>query len=182
MELNEIIAENLKRLRTERGLSLGRLAELSGVSKVMLSQVEKGESSPTINTLWKIATGLQVPYTQLIDIQATKPFFVPKAESALVDDGKGYRVYHYNRAEGSRDFEFFNSELDTGASFTSEGHGTHTRESVLVTAGELVLVLETVEYVMAEGDFIQFDFSRPHTYINRGEVMTVFTNIVYYEG
>ena len=119
MELNEIIAENLKRLRTERGLSLGRLAELSGVSKVMLSQVEKGESSPTINTLWKIATGLQVPYTQLIDIQATKPFFVPKAESALVDDGKGYRVYHYNRAEGSRDFEFFNSELDTGASFTS---------------------------------------------------------------
>ena len=61
MELNEIIAENLKRLRTERGLSLGRLAELSGVSKVMLSQVEKGESSPTINTLWKIATGLQVP-------------------------------------------------------------------------------------------------------------------------
>ena len=49
MELNEIIAENLKRLRTERGLSLGRLAELSGVSKVMLSQVEKGESSPTIN-------------------------------------------------------------------------------------------------------------------------------------
>ena len=170
MELNEIIAENLKRLRTERGLSLGRLAELSGVSKVMLSQVEKGESSPTINTLWKIATGLQVPYTQLIDIQATKPFFVPKAESALVDDGKGYRVYHYNRAE------------DTGASFTSEGHGTHTRESVLVTAGELVLVLETVEYVMAEGDFIQFDSSRPHTYINRGEVMTVFTNIVYYEG
>ena len=152
MELNEIIAENLKRLRTERGLSLGRLAELSGVSKVMLSQVEKGESSPTINTLWKIATGLQVPYTQLIDIQATKPFFVPKAESALVDDGKGYRVYHYNRAEGSRDFEFFNSELDTGASFTSEG------------------------------DFIQFDSSRPHTYINRGEVMTVFTNIVYYEG
>ncbi|WP_455959516.1 helix-turn-helix domain-containing protein, partial [Anaerotignum lactatifermentans] len=145
-------------------------------------QVEKGESSPTINTLWKIATGLQVPYTQLIDIQATKPFFVPKAESALVDDGKGYRVYHYNRAEGSRDFEFFNSELDTGASFTSEGHGTHTRESLLVTAGELVLVLEKVEYVMAEGDFIQFDSSRPHTYINRGEVMTVFTNIVYYEG
>lgn len=78
MELNEIIAENLKRLRTERGLSLGRLAELSGVSKVMLSQVEKGESSPTINTLWKIATGLQVPYTQLIDIQATKPFLCQK--------------------------------------------------------------------------------------------------------
>ena len=67
MQLNEIIAMNLKRLRAERGLSLGKLSELSGVSKVMLSQIEKGESSPTINTLWKIANGLQVSYTKLID-------------------------------------------------------------------------------------------------------------------
>ena len=58
MNLNEIIAVNLKRLRAERGFSLGKLSELSGVSKVMLSQIEKGESNPTINTLWKIAGGL----------------------------------------------------------------------------------------------------------------------------
>ena len=48
MNLNEIIAVNLKRLRAERGFSLGKLSELSGVSKVMLSQIEKGESNPTI--------------------------------------------------------------------------------------------------------------------------------------
>ena len=46
MNLNEIIAVNLKRLRAERGFSLGKLSELSGVSKVMLSQIEKGESNP----------------------------------------------------------------------------------------------------------------------------------------
>jgi transcriptional regulator with XRE-family HTH domain len=55
MEVNTVIAENLKRLRTTRHLSLGKLAELSGVSKVILSQIEKGDSNPTINTLWKIA-------------------------------------------------------------------------------------------------------------------------------
>ena len=66
MELNEIIAENLKRLRTERGLSLGRLAELSGVSKVMLSQVEKGESSPTINTLSVSYTHLTLPTKRIV--------------------------------------------------------------------------------------------------------------------
>lgn len=66
MNLNEIIAVNLKRLRAERGFSLGKLSELSGVSKVMLSQIEKGESNPTINTLWKIAGGLQVSYTKLV--------------------------------------------------------------------------------------------------------------------
>lgn len=182
MELNEIIAENLKRLRTERGLSLGRLAELSGVSKVMLSQVEKANPAPPLTLCGRLPPVYRCPIPSSSTFRLPSLFFVPKAESALVDDGKGYRVYHYNRAEGSRDFEFFNSELDTGASFTSEGHGTHTRESLLVTAGELVLVLEKVEYVMAEGDFIQFDSSRPHTYINRGDVMTVFTNIVYYEG
>lgn len=63
MNINSIIAENLKTLRTERNLSLGQLAELSGISKVMLSQIEKGDTNPTINTLWKIAKGLKVPYT-----------------------------------------------------------------------------------------------------------------------
>ena len=49
MNLNEIIAVNLKRLRAERGFSLGKLSELSGVSKVMLSQIEKGESLSLIH-------------------------------------------------------------------------------------------------------------------------------------
>lgn len=54
MNLNSVIAENLKRLRLERNLSLGQLAELSEVSKVMISQIEKGDTNPTINTIWKL--------------------------------------------------------------------------------------------------------------------------------
>ncbi|EQG75728.1 helix-turn-helix family protein [Clostridioides difficile DA00165] len=56
MSINTVIAKNLNRLRNERNLSLGQLAELSGVSKVMLSQIEKGDSNPTVNTIWKIAS------------------------------------------------------------------------------------------------------------------------------
>lgn len=181
MHLNDIIAANLKRLRGERGLSLGKLAELSGVSKVMLSQIEKGESNPTINTLWKIAAGLQVSYTKLIDEQIEVPLVIRKHESALVDHD-GYRVYHYSTANPARDFEFFNSELDGGARFTSEGHGVNTHEYVLVTRGEMVLLYGGEEYVLQEGDFIHFDCTQPHTYLNRGEEMTEFTNIVYYIG
>ena len=66
MNFNDIISANLKKLRTDGNLSLGQLSELSGVSKVMLSQIEKGESNPTINTIWKIANGLQVTYTSYI--------------------------------------------------------------------------------------------------------------------
>lgn len=180
MNLNEIIAMNLKRLRGERNLSLGKLAELSGVSKVMLSQIEKGESSPTINTLWKIAGGLQVPYTKLIDVQVEIPRCIRKEESSLVEMERGYRVYHYSAANSEKKFEFFNSELEAGGAFTSEGHGTNTYECALVTKGQMILAYAGEEYVLEKGDFIQFDCSQPHTYINRGEEMTEFTNIVYY--
>ncbi|MBO6205278.1 MAG: helix-turn-helix transcriptional regulator, partial [Selenomonas sp.] len=66
MTINAIIANNIKRLREEQNLSFGQLADRSGVSKVMLSQIEKGEGNPTINTIWKVANGLGVDYSQLI--------------------------------------------------------------------------------------------------------------------
>lgn len=179
MILNEIIAINLKRLRLERNLSLGKLSELSGVSKVMLSQIERGESSPTINTLWKIAAGLQVSYTKLIDEQIEAPALIRKEESACIDH-KGYRVFHYCTVNPARDFEFFGSELDGGCNFISEGHGINTHEYLLVTKGELVLLYGEEAYTLKEGDFVHFDCARPHTYENRTKKTTVFTNIVYY--
>ncbi len=182
MNVNEILAGNLRRLRTERNLSLGRLAELSGVSKVMLSQIEKGESSPTINTLWKIANGLQVSYTKLIDEHIETPLITRRNESTLVDNQMGYLVYHYPTTNPARDFEFFESVLLAGCEFASEGHGINTHEYVLVTKGEMVVLYGNEEYLLAEGDFIHFDCSLPHTYCNRGEADVVFTNIVYYLG
>ena len=59
------VAEALKSLRTERGLSLSQTAELTGVSKAMLGQIELGKSSPTVATLWKIATGFNVAFSRL---------------------------------------------------------------------------------------------------------------------
>ena len=156
MNLNEIIAVNLKRLRAERGFSLGKLSELSGVSKVMLSQIEKGESNPTINTLWKIAGGLQVSYTKLIDEQIDAPLLIRKEESVIAEYD-GYRAYHYNTANPARDFEFFNGELDAHKEYTSEGHGMNTHEYLLVTRGEMVLRYGGEEYLLREGDFIHFD-------------------------
>ena len=61
MDLGQQIGANLKQLRTERGLTLGQLSSLAGISKAMLSELEKGNANPTINTLWKIANGLKVP-------------------------------------------------------------------------------------------------------------------------
>ncbi|STU41010.1 Cro/CI family transcriptional regulator [Klebsiella pneumoniae] len=57
MNIAQHLAATLKTLRQQRGWSLSRLAEETGVSKAMLGQIERNESSPTVATLWKIATG-----------------------------------------------------------------------------------------------------------------------------
>ena len=62
MEKNSLqIGERLKEIRKTRGLTLDAVSEMTDVSKPMLGQIERGQSSPTINTLWKISNGLKVP-------------------------------------------------------------------------------------------------------------------------
>ncbi len=62
MDITQHLAYTLKTERQARGWSLARLAEETGVSKAMLGQIERNESSPTVSTLWKIATGLNIPF------------------------------------------------------------------------------------------------------------------------
>src|SRR4051812_32114751 len=69
-DLAPVVGKNLRRLRTQRGLSLERLAKASGVSRAMLGQVELGQSAPTINVLWKIARALALPFSALISTSA----------------------------------------------------------------------------------------------------------------
>ena len=113
MEPGKIIAVNLKKLRTERNLSLGALASISGISKTMLSDIEKGNSNPTINTVWKIANGLKVPYTKLIDGVDDETTIVQRKETIKqTSENNAYRVYCYYTTTPTRNFELFYCELD----------------------------------------------------------------------
>lgn len=65
-KINKVISINLKQFRKERNLSLEKLSQLTGVSRAMLNQIEKGISNPTISTLWKISNGLHIPLSTLL--------------------------------------------------------------------------------------------------------------------
>lgn len=65
-EINEIVVVNLKKLRTEKGLTLDQVAEKTGVSKSMISEIERGTKSPTISVLWKICNGINLPFSELM--------------------------------------------------------------------------------------------------------------------
>lgn len=181
MNLNNIIAANLNRLRTERQLSLSKLSEICGVSKVMLGQIERGESNPTINTIWKIAAGLKVPYTQLIDEPAESNICVLKenAKEQIALDGK-YRVYCYFTSHVNRNFELFNVELDAGCTYESRSHGEKTQEYIIVYNGQLSLDINGTKHILNIGDSIVFDSSKPHSYSNLSNETLKMAIINYY--
>ncbi len=181
MNLNNIIAGNLKRLRTERQLSLGRLSEMCGVSKVMLGQIERGESNPTINTIWKIATGLNLPYTLLIDEPIESDICIRKkdAKAQTAIDGK-YRLYCYFTSHVNRSFELFTVELDAGSTYESRSHGKKTQEYIIIYNGQLSLDIDGTNYILNVGDSIVFDSSKPHSYFNPSNEILKMTIINYY--
>lgn len=181
MNLNDIISANLRKLRTDRNLSLGQLSELSGVSKVMLSQIEKGESNPTINTIWKIANGLQVTYTKLIDSPMEDTIVIHKSDiNKQSENTDSFVSYCYYTTNPNRNFELFKVEIKPHCEHKSDGHVPKTQEFILVDRGELTIQLTTGKYVLKEGDSINFDCSLPHTFINNQDTMLEFTDIIYY--
>lgn len=181
MEINLVVAENLKKLRTERNLSLGQLAELSGVSKVMLSQIEKGDTNPTINILWKIANGLKVSYTALMERQQPDATFVGKPGiTAQVDEDGHFRLYCYYASTPERNFEFFQIELDAGHSHTTDGHLPRSQEYIMVLEGELTLTAGGQTYRLKADDAIGFAASGRHTYAATGETTVKAALINHY--
>ncbi len=181
MELGKIIALNLKELRTERNLTLGQLSKISGISKAMLSDIEKGDSNPTINTIWKIAKGLNVPYTKLMDGIEKETTVIRKSESVMqTGETDHYRVYCYFKSTPVRNFELFYVELDARSSNASIGHSKKAQEYIYTIQGSLTLHTEAGFYELNEGDSLVFDSSIGHTYINKHDRLLTFIVINYY--
>ena len=131
MELGKIIARNLNELRMERNLTLGQLSKISGISKAMLSDIEKGDSNPTINTIWKIANGLKVPYTKLMENVEKEATVVRKSEPTVqTGETEHYRIYCYFTNTPVRNFELFYVELDAHSSNATVGHSEKAQEYI----------------------------------------------------
>lgn len=181
MDLGKLIGGNLKRLRTERNLTLGQLSALSGISKAMLSDMEKGSGNPTINTIWKIANGLKVPYTRLLEESERGTTLVRRAEVLPQQAESGeYRVSCYFKGDDGRNFELFYMELDPKGGYTSAGHLAQAQEYVYVIEGELTVETGGEIYLLGPGDALGFDSTVEHTYRNQGTVLVTGLVINYY--
>ena len=176
-----LVARNLKKIRDEKKLSLDRLSELTGVSKSMLRQIEKGESSPTIATIWKISNGLKISFTSLFSAPQTDTTLIPKSSiGPLVEDKGKYRLYPFFPIEEGRRFEIYSIEIEKGGKLDADAHQTGTEEFLTVYTGELTLRVNEEEYRLDEGDAIRFRADRPHTYLNPGKNMAKINLVIFY--
>lgn len=180
-DVNIIIANNLKEIREKRKLSLDKLAEHTGVSKSMLGQIERGESNPTIQTLWKIVKGLKISFTSLIDQKKADILFVKKnnVSPILGDEGK-FRIYPIFPFDEKRRFEILSIELDSGACSFSEPHEDYTEEFVMVYEGEFTLRTDGDQYIIKPGDSIRYRGDREHSYHNFSKGITKISMVIYY--
>ncbi|HET7755083.1 MAG TPA: helix-turn-helix domain-containing protein [Anaeromyxobacteraceae bacterium] len=170
-DLTPLVGANLRRLRNEQGLSLERLSRVSGVSRAMLGQIELGQSTPTINVLWKISTALGVPFSALLGQRHAGGMQVLRSENAKLltsHDGKFTSRALFPFDERRR-VEFYELRLAPDAEERAEPHAPGTIENLVVSHGRVEIDVDGRRETLEEGDAIVFEAGAPHRYVNAGE-------------
>jgi len=176
-----LISHNLKNIREEKHISLDKLAELTGVSKSMLGQIERGEVNPTISTLWRIANGLKVSFTSLVTHPEDDSETVARADvDPLVEDGGKVRNYPVFPFDAERGFEMYAVEIDAGGYLHADPHSAGTQEFLTLHTGELAVRVADEEHLLGAGDSIRFKADAPHSYHNPGATTASMSMVIHY--
>lgn len=179
-DINPLIAANLKKIREEKKLSLDKLSELTGISKSMLAQIERGKSNPTITTLSKIAFGLKIQITTLITTPKANTVVMNKNNiNPLEEDNGKYKLYPFFPYEDGRCFELYTLEIEKGGYLRSNPHIEGTQEFLTVYQGEITIEVDNEKYIIKSGNSIRFKSDKQHSYYNSGANLLKANLIVY---
>jgi transcriptional regulator with XRE-family HTH domain len=176
------VGPRVRALREAGGMSLRDLAERSGVSAPMLSQVERGETSPTLQVAARIANGLQLRLSQLLRLDESGSVSIvrPGERRAGGAGGHGYEILTPplpgQRAEVSR--HTLAPGAQTGGPGDPPMHEPGARETAIVEQGAVELVIDGAEHALGPGDCVTFDADLAHHFENRGEEEAVLLAIV----
>ena len=179
-----VIGERVRALREASGLSLRDLAERSGVSAPMLSQVERGDTSPTITVAARIALGLELTLSQLLRLDEGGTVTIVRPGQRR-RGGSARRRHTYEvltaprpgqRAELSR--HTLAAGGSTGAADDPPMHEPGSRETAFVESGSVVLVCDGQRHQLDAGDCVTFDADLPHHFENPAGEPAVFLAVL----
>lgn len=182
--LHQQVCIRVRNLRKSRGWTLEQLSSLSGVSRSMLSQIERGAANPTLGVAYRIAQAFSLSLGDLVDVgpQAPRIDVVRSGDrSAIFREDMACLIRTLSPLRLEKDVEFYELTLRPGASLESAPHFVGTREFVTVSKGEVRLISGGETTSLSPGDSAHYPADVPHRIDNLGEQDAVLFLVDIYE-
>jgi len=175
------VAENLRQHRKRLQLSLDQLAHATGVSRAALSQIETRKTNPTIGVMWKIASGLGVPFSDLIGESRLALSVLRRGDSQLLrSTDRKFESRPLVPSAGVNEIEMYELSLAARSRHASDPHGPGTKELVVVLSGALRMTVGDNTDELGAGDSVVFDANLPHVYENPGNAEARYHDVIIY--
>ena len=181
--LSQYVCERVRHLRKKKGWTLEQLASLSGVSRSMLSQVERGAANPTLAVAFRIAQAFSVSLADLVEgVSKKKRIDLVRADdpNTIFRDDDVCRIRTLSPMDLAKDLECYEVKLRAGQKLESEAHYTGTREFLTVRSGEVLLVSGGESVELKKGDSAQYNADVDHCIENGGDQDAVFVLVDIY--
>ncbi|MFD4945571.1 helix-turn-helix domain-containing protein [Streptomyces sp. NPDC058409] len=171
------LAGNLNRRRLARGWSLRELSAATGVSKGLLSQIERAEANPTVDVLVRIADVLDTNCTDLLRQPLLQPEIVRAASLDEPEDETSVNLLYSGHEQGR--IEIYRTRLHPHAQSQVSSHGADSVEYVLVMSGQVTLVVNDVPHLLEAGDTARFSGLSSHYYTTEDSPTVTHTIVGY---
>ncbi|TDE11480.1 helix-turn-helix domain-containing protein [Jiangella asiatica] len=183
-DLTRALRAQLRAIRQARGLSLDALAAASGVSRSMISDVERGAKLPTVLVLARLATALGVTVSRLLgEDRPGDVVVVPAAVQPAVTDRAGWQRRILSPSLPGVEFEFIRTTVPARVVVGEfAAHAPGSREYVAVESGELTVTLDRAEHQLGAGDAIYYAGDRVHAFANPGGAECVYYTVMHVAG
>lgn len=165
-ESKSVVGERLRSFRDRHGWSLRTLSERCGLSINAISRIERGENSPTITSLTKLADALSIPITDFfLERNANSALLIKKGAGQKID-GNGHTVEPLGKGYASKQLEPFLVKLEPHCKPHVDKIGHPGEEFVYCVSGEVEYCIEDQVFRLKQGDSLLFQASKPHSYLN----------------
>ena len=181
--LNEYVCQRVREMRKNQGWTLQSLSEKSGVSRSMLSQIERGTANPTLGVAFRIAQAFGITLGDLVEGHSseTRIDVVRRTDSnSLFRDDDQCRIRTLSPLQMEKDVEFYELTLKAKGALVSAPHFEGTREFLTIEKGSVRLLSADSEDELQRGDSAHYPADVPHRLenIGRGEAVA-FLVVIY---